>query len=50
MGDGMDTPETVMTSRAPTVPINFIFNKGPSIYYVIQDGGGGVFPIYYNIT
>ena len=25
-------------------------SKGPSIYYVIRDGGGGVFPIYYNIT
>ena len=25
-------------------------NKGLSIYYVIHDGGAGVFPIYYNIT
>ena len=24
--------------------------KGPSIYYVIPDRGGGVCPIYYNIT
>ena len=24
--------------------------KGLSIYYVIHDGGAGVFPIYYNIT
>ena len=24
--------------------------KGLSIYYVIRDGGEGVFPIYYNIT
>ena len=24
--------------------------KGLSIYYVIRDGGAGVFPIYYNIT
>ena len=25
-------------------------NKGPFIYYVIVDRGGGVSPIYYNIT
>ena len=25
-------------------------DKGLSIYYVIRDGGAGVFPIYYNIT
>ena len=25
-------------------------HKGLSIYYVIHDGGAGVFPIYYNIT
>ena len=25
-------------------------SKGLSIYYVILDGGAGVFPIYYNIT
>ena len=25
-------------------------SKGLSIYYVICDGGAGVFPIYYNIT
>ena len=27
-----------------------IARKGLSIYYVIRDRGGGVFPIYYNIT
>ena len=27
-----------------------LLNKGPSIYYVIRNRGGGVFPIYYNIT
>ena len=26
------------------------YDKGLSIYYVIRDGGAGVFPIYYNIT
>ena len=26
------------------------FDKGLSIYYVIRDREGGVFPIYYNIT
>ena len=26
------------------------FCKGLSIYYVIRDGGAGVFPIYYNIS
>ena len=28
----------------------FRIYKGLSIYYVIHDGGAGVFPIYYNIT
>ena len=27
-----------------------IARKGLSIYYVIRDRGGGVFPIYYNVT
>ena len=30
--------------------IILITYKGLSIYYVIRDGGAGVFPIYYNIT
>ena len=31
-------------------PCSLKWDKGLSIYYVIQDRGGGVFPIYYNIT
>ena len=42
--------KTVLRSAVSFIFVYLQINMGLSIYYVIRDRGGGVFPIYYNIT
>ena len=45
------SPLRLMLNRFNNYLISSAFPcKGLSIYYVIRDGGAGVFPNYYNIT
>ena len=42
--------KTVLRSAVSLIFVYLQINMGLSIYYVIWDRGGGIFPIYYNIT